>query len=49
MTALEMADGSIAVPSFVGVLGPVHPGGVVGEVGVEVEGMQGEKDSGDEK
>ena len=39
VAALEVADGSIAVPAFVGVLCPVHPGGVVGEVGVEMEGV----------
>ena len=49
MAALEVADGSIAVPAFVGVFGPVHPGGVVGEVGVEVKGVQDEKDGGREE
>jgi len=39
-----MADGGVAVPAFVGVLGPVGPGGVVGEVGVEMEEVQGEED-----
>ncbi len=43
MAALEVADGAVAVPAFVGVFGPVHPGGVVGEVGAEMEGVQGRK------
>ena len=49
VAALEVADGGVAVPAFVGVLGPVHPGGVVGEVGVEMEGVEGEEDSGGEE
>ncbi len=49
VAALEVADGSVAVPAFVGVLGPVHPGGVVGEVGVEVKGVQDEEDGGEEE
>ncbi len=49
VAALEVADGAVAVPAFVGVLGPVHPGGVVGEVGVEMEGVQGEEDGGGEQ
>src|SRR5436305_607685 len=32
MAEEEVANGSVAVPALVGVLGPVHPGGVVGEV-----------------
>jgi hypothetical protein len=44
VAALEVADGSVAIPTFVGVFGPVHPGGVVGEVGVEMKGVQDEED-----
>ena len=34
-------NGSVAVPAFIGVLGPVDmPGGVVGKVGCKVQGMQ---------
>ena len=47
MAALKVADGAVAVPAFVGVLGPVHPGGVVGEVGAEMEGVQDEEDGRD--
>ncbi len=49
MAALEVADGGVAVPAFVGVFGPVHPGRVVGEVGLEMEGVEVEEDGGDEK
>src|SRR5207248_1561901 len=49
MAALEVADGCVAVPAFVGVFGPVHPGGVVGEVGAEMDGVEGEKEGGDEE
>jgi len=38
-----VADGGVAVPAFVGVLGPVGPGRVVGKVGVEMEEVQGEQ------
>ena len=41
---LEVADGGVAVPAFVGVFGPVHPGGVVGKVGGEVDGMKDEEE-----
>jgi hypothetical protein len=43
---LEVSNGGVTVPSFVGVLGPIHPGGVVGEVGFEVKGVQIQKDGG---
>jgi hypothetical protein len=46
---LEIADGAVAVPALVGVFGPVHPGGVVGEVSVEMDCVQGQEDCGDEK
>src|ERR1700761_4809841 len=46
VAALEVADGSITVPAFVGVLCPVHPRGVVGEVGAEMKGVKGEKGRG---
>ena len=49
VAALEVADGAVAVPSFVGVFGPVHPGGVVGEVGVEMNGVKSQKQSGYEE
>jgi hypothetical protein len=49
VAALKVADGSVAVPAFVGVLGPVHPGGVIGEVGVEMYGVEGEEEGGDEE
>jgi hypothetical protein len=49
VAALEVADGCVAVPAFVGVFGPVHPGGVVGEIGAEMNGMKGEKEGGDEE
>ena len=49
VAALEVADGGVAVPAFVGVLGPVHPGGVVGEVGLEMQGVEAEEDRCDEK
>ncbi len=49
VATLEVADGSVAVPAFVGVLGPVHPGRVVGEVGPEMQGVEAEEDRGDEK
>jgi hypothetical protein len=35
--------------ALVGALGPVHPGGVLGEVGVEMERVEREKDSSDEE
>ena len=43
---LEVADGGVAVPAFVGIFRPVHPGGLVGEVGGEVDGVQGEEEGG---
>jgi len=49
VTAQEVADGSIAVPAFVGVLGPVHPGGVIGEVGAEMKGVKSQEGGGDEE
>ena len=49
VAALEMSDGSVAVPSFVGVLGPVHPWGVIGEVSVEMKDVQNEEDGGGEE
>jgi hypothetical protein len=49
VAALEVTDGGVAIPAFVGVLGPVHPGGVVGEVGAEVKGVQEEEDEGAQK
>ncbi len=49
MTAQEVADGCVAVPAFVGVLGPVHPGGVIGEVGAEMEGVKSQEGGGDEE
>ena len=49
VAALEVANGCIAVPAFVGVFGPVHPGGVVGEVGVEMDGVKGEEEGGDQE
>ena len=47
MAEIEVADGRIAVPTFVGVLGPVHPGRVVGEVGREMEEVKGKEQAGD--
>ena len=44
VTALEVANGGVAVPAFVGVLGPVHPRGVVGKVCPEMQGMETEED-----
>ena len=44
-----MADGGVAVPAFVGVLGPIDPGRVVGEVGGEMEEVQGEEDGRDDE
>ena len=49
LAALEVTDGGITVPAFVGVFGPVHPGGVVGEVGVEMKGVEGQEDRRDEE
>jgi hypothetical protein len=49
VTTLEVADGCIAVPAFIGVLCPVHPGRVVGKVGVEMESMQSEEEGSDEE
>ena len=49
VAAQEVADGAVAVPAFVGVFGPVHPGGVVGEVGAEMEGVKSQEDGGDEE
>ena len=49
VAALEVADGGVAVPAFVGVLGPIHPGRVVGEVGLEMDGVEAEEDRGDQK
>lgn len=49
VAALEVADGTVAVPAFVGIFGPVHPGGVVGEVGVEMDGVENEECSGDDE
>ena len=49
VAALEVTDGPVAVPAFVGVFGPVHPGRVIGEVGVEMEGVQNEEDGGYEE
>ncbi len=40
-----MADGGIAVPALIGVLGPVHPLGVVGEVRAQVDIMQREEEA----
>ena len=45
LAALKVADGSIAVPALVGIFGPIHPGRVVGEIGVEMDGVQSEEDS----
>ena len=33
VASLKVADGGVAVPALIGVLGPVHPWGVGGEVG----------------
>jgi hypothetical protein len=44
VATLEVADGGVAVPAFVGVLGPVHPGGVVGKIRPEMQGVETEKD-----
>jgi hypothetical protein len=49
VTELEVADGAVAVPALVGVFGPIHPGGVVGEVSVEMGGVQGQEDCCDKK
>jgi len=46
---LKVADGGVAVPAFVGVFGPVHPGGVVGGIGGEVAEVEGEKEGGREE
>ena len=39
-----VADGGVAVPALVGVLGPVHPGRVIGEVGGEMEKVECKED-----
>jgi hypothetical protein len=49
VAALEVADSAVTVPAFVGVLCPVHPRGVVGEVGVKVKGMEGEEERSEEE
>jgi hypothetical protein len=49
VAALKVADGSVAVPAFVGVLGPVHPGGVIGKVSVEMYCVEGEEEGGNEE
>jgi len=49
VSALVVADGGVAVPAFVGVFGPVHPGGVVGGIGGEVAEVEGEKEGGREE
>ena len=36
-------DGGFAIPTFVGVLRVVHPRGLVGEIGAEMDGVQGEE------
>src|SRR5665213_3604217 len=43
----DLANGGVAVPAFVGVFRPVVPGGVVGEVGAEVEEVEREEDGRD--
>ena len=43
---LEVADGGIAVPAFIGVLGPVHPGGEIGEVRGEMDEVKREEERG---
>jgi len=40
----DLANGTVAVPAFVGVFRPVVPGGVVGEIGAEVEEVEDEED-----
>jgi len=42
-----VADGGVAVPTFIGVLGPVGPGRVVGKVGVEMKEVKEEEDDSD--
>ena len=42
-SSLQLADRRIAVPSLIGVLGPVHPRRVVGKVGGEMQIVQREQ------
>lgn len=46
MAELEVPDCGVAVPAFVGVFGPVHPPGVVGEVCRKVNEVEPEADDG---
>jgi hypothetical protein len=47
VTCEVVADGRVTIPALVGVFGPVHPGGVVGEVGRQVQEMEREEDGRD--